>query len=373
MSVLHRIFVYDWRRKLLALALGFGLWWYVDGLLAHDRSVSLRVVAVDEPVTPDFGTLALRVPAGWTLVEPRDGSSIQVWLRGSHSSLENFTGRQFAAYSEIQPPASARLGADLTASLRPEDFVWLRQEEARQLLAGVGGPQVFDFRLQRVLRRTLPLGHHLLDLRGATAPEYEVMPWDARFDLSQATLTGPQSVVEEAFAEEERAAADLDHPASLFEPLDLDATVRRDVSVALRLAEPWRARGLALEPNWVRVTVPVRQRAHSAHEWTPPLEVLHSDPPRWQVPAYAARWRANLRYEVLPPSVNFGTWVEEHVVLLLPLTRLTGEALQQREVRVEWTLIEVDDPDERLSILDALSLEPVDPEDATVSVTRSGM
>lgn len=372
MNLLRRVFVNDWRRKLVALALAFGLWWYVDGLLAHDRGLSLRLVVVGERITPETGTLALRVPDGWTLVEPRPGASIQIWLRGSRSSLENFTGRQFAAYYEIPSGASGRGGPDLMASVRPEDFEWLRLEEARQLLAGVAGAQVFDFRMERVQQRALPLGHHLLDLRGATAPEYEVMPWDARFELTQATLAGPQRVVEEAFAEHERAAADLDRPASLFEPLQLDGTVRRDVSVALRLAEAWLARGLALEPEWVRATIPVRQRAHSAHEWAPPLHALQADPPRWQVPAYAARWRAQLRYEALPPGVNFGAWVEEHVVLLLPLEGPTAEALQQREVRVEWALIGVDDADERASLLDALVLEPVNAEDGSVDVTRSG-
>lgn len=370
MSLLHRVFVLDWRRKLLALLLAFALWWYVDGLLAHDRVLSLRVVAVQERVTPEFGTLALRVPPGWTLVEPREGASVQVWLHGSRAVLDHFTGRQFAAYYEVNAVANGRLGSELTASVRPEDFEWLRQEEARQVLAGVSELQGLEIRLERVLKRTLPLGHHLLNLRGAAAPEYEAMPWDARFELTQAELSGPQRVVEEAFAEHERAAADLDLPASLFEPVQLEPSVRRDESVALRLAASWYERGLRLEPSWVRVTIPVRQRAHRGHEWMPTLHALQSEPPRWQVPAYAAPWRATLRYEALPPGVDFRAWIEEHVVLMLPLARLATEGLQEREVELEWTLVGISDPLERASILDALLIEPVDPDNARLTVAR---
>lgn len=370
MKILHRIFVFDWRRKALALLLAFALWWYVDGLLAHDRVLSLRVVAVQERVTPEFGTLALRVPPGWTLVEPRDGASVQVWLHGSRAVLDHFTGRQFAAYYEVNAATNGRLGPELTATVQPEAFDWLRQEEAIQVLAGVSESQPIAIRLERVLKRTLPLGHHLLNLRGAVASEYEAMPWDARFELSQAELSGPQRVVEQAFAEHERAAADLDLPASLFEPIQLEATVRRDESVALRLAEAWRARGLQLEPSWVRVTIPVRQRAHRGHEWMPALQILQSDPPRWKVPAYAVPWRATLRYEALPPGVDFRAWVEEHVVLLLPLTRIAAEGLQEREVEIEWALVGISDPLERASLLDALLIEPADPDSARLTVTR---
>ncbi len=373
MNPLGKIFLHDWRRMALALLLAFGLWWYVDGLLAQDRSYSLRVVAVGERLTPDFGTLAVRVPSGWTLVEPQDGSSIPVWLHGSRAELENFAARQFAAYVEIPAPALGPGASDFLTPVAPAQLEWQRPDEAAQLLAAVGQRQVLrELRLERLIQRPLELDHALLDVRGEAARDHEVMPWDARFDVTQVVLSGPRRVVEEAFAERARAADDPDLPASLLVPVQLEPTIRNDVTVMLHLAEAWRARGLAMDPEWVRVTVPVRWRAGGTYEWIPPLQVLQSSPPRWQVPAYSAKWRASLKYDALPPNQTLGAWVEEHVLFLLPLDRVGGEGLQQREVRLEWMLVGLD-PLDSANLHDALEIRPVDPQDGALVVTRSGM
>jgi hypothetical protein len=372
MSLLRQILVDDWRRKLVALALAFGLWWWVDGVIAHERSVALRVVAVNGAVTPENGTLTIQVPPGWKLVEPREGTSIPISLHGSRSNLENFSSRHFGAFCAITPSSADTAQTEYSAPITPEQLSWLRPEEAAQLLAGVAAPQALsEVRLERVRTAVLQLGQHLLDVRGSAAKDHEVMRWDARFEITQASLSGPHRVVVEAEAEQARAADEPDRPASLFEAIELDPTTRHDVVVMIRLAEVWRLRGLELEPAWVRVTIPVRLRAGGFHEWSPALEVMQTQPPRWQVPAYSAKWRASLKYEALPPGVAFGPWVEEHVLLLLPLTRLPADPLDQRQVNVEWTLIGLDH-EEKASLLDALAIEAVDSEDASVVVTRSG-
>lgn len=372
MNLLRHIFVDDWRRKLLALALACALWWWVDGVIAHDRSFSLRIVAVAAPITPENGTLTIQVPPGWTLVEPREGISIPIWLHGSRSNLENFSSRQFGAFCAIAPASADPAQTELRVPITPTQLDWLRPEEASQFLAGLEAMQsLSEVRLERVSALVLPLGQHLLDVRGSAAKDHEVMRWDARFEVTQASLSGPHRVVADAIVEQARAADNPDAPASLFETIELEPTTRHDVVVMVRLAESWRARGLEMEPNWIRVTIPVRLRAGGFHEWSPTLEVLQSSPPRWQVPAYTSKWRASLKYEALPPGVAFGPWVEEHVLLLLPLSRLGADPLDQRAVNVEWTLIGLD-REERASLLDALAIEPVDPDDASIVVTRTG-
>ena len=312
------------------------------------------------------------MPPGWTLVEPREGTSIPIWLRGSRSNLENFSSRQFGAFCVIVPASPNPALTEFAAPLTPAQLDWLRPEEASQLLAGVEGVQALrEVHLERVSTVVLPLGQHLLDVRGTAARDHEVMRWDARFEISQAKLSGPFRVVAEANAEQARAADDPDAPANLFEAIELEPTTRHDVVVMIRLAEPWRVRGLELEPSWIRVTIPVRLRAGGFHEWSPALEVMQETPARWQVPVYASKWRASLKYEALPPGVAFGPWVEEHVLLLLPLSHLGADPLDQREVNVEWTLIGLD-REEKASLIDALAIEPVDPDDASVLVTRSG-
>ena len=371
MKLLRALFVADWKRKIVAIGLAFAIWWYVDALLAVDRSYSLRVVVAEGRVTPEDGTIAVVVPPGWTLVEPRPGESVGLKLHGSPANLDSFTARQFAAYFEARTPAIDSARVEFSQDVAPSDLEWRRPEEAAQLLAGVTDLQSLRFlRFVRLTQRVLDLRHELLFIESEVRPEYEVMRFDARFDLSQATLSGPQRLIEAALEEVSRAIREPESGSDLLEPIVLQQSTRLDAVVMLRLAEDWRVQGLHMEPEWVRVTIPVRLLAQSTHVWSPPLQVLQGGATRWQVPAYAANWRASLRYEALPAGFPFGGWVEEHVLLLLPLLHLRAEGLDVTDARIEWTLVGVDDPATRAAVLDALVVEPVNPEQRSLTVTR---
>jgi hypothetical protein len=367
-NLARRLLLHDWRRKLLAVLLAFALWWYVDGLIAVDRSYSLRVVPVTAPATPEEGTLTVLVPPGWTLVEPQPGTSVALRLHGSRSNLENFTSRQFAAFHELRQPAPDAVRSQQSEDVDAADVVWRRPDEAAQLLAAFAPTrEPWRFRLERETEEVFELRHELLRIESEVREEYEVASLDARFELSQATLSGPQRLVEQAVEEIRRAMLAPGSGAALFQTIRLPQSTRLDAVVMLQLDPSWRTRGLRMDPDWVRVSIPVRLRLNSVHVWTPALQVV-SDP-RWQAPAYAAPWKAEMRYDVLDPGVPFKEWIEQHLMLFLPLPLVRGDGQDLAEARVEWTLVGVD-PARRADLLGALVVGPVDPDGATVIVTR---
>lgn len=370
MKGLARLVLDDWRRKLLAVLLACGLWWYVDGLIAVDRSYELRITLAAGRLTPEDGTLAVLVPQGWTLVEPRPGSSLRVRLHGSRSNLENFTTRQFAALHELRPPPADAEAPQHVETVSVTDLEWRRPDEAAHLLAGVEGVAgSFAFRLERQVDEVFELRHELLRIESEVREEYEVRSIDASFDLTQAILSGPQGLVAEAREEIRRATLDPGTGADLFATIRLPQSTRREAVVLLALDPAWSARGLRMDPEWVRVEIPVQLRVNAAHVWTPPLRVVSETPQRWQVPAYAAEWRAELRYDVLQAGIPFKEWIEQHLLLFLSLPTLRASGQDVAEARVEWTLVDVDERT-RAALLDALIVRPVKPESATVLVTR---
>lgn len=371
MNPVLRFFVHDWRRKLLAVLLGFGLWWYVDSLIATEGYGELRVAACDARATPEDGTLTVQLPSGWTLVEPRPGSSVRVRLHGSRANLQDFTGRQFAAFHALRPPAADFAEAEYAETVRPDRLEWRRPGEAGQLLAQPDDPAAaLLFRIERLTSEPLALYHELLRVRSDLDPQqYEVMVLDAQFELTQAEIQGPQRLVAAAMGEVLRAAQDPGSGADLFDEIRLPQTTRREAVVLLRLDPSWTARGLRMDPEWVRVTIPIRLKVEDVHVWSPTLHLIQDAPARWQAPPYAAPWRVEMRYPALQAGVPFKEWMEQHLYLFLPLDTLRAEGQDVAEARVEWTLVDVDQAT-RAALLDALVVRPVDEEDATVLVTR---
>ena len=85
----------DWRRKLVALAIGFALWSWIEGRIAVEREVILSVASTSEDIgTPADFELLIQAPDGWVLTEPMIGQPITVWLNGSESELQSFATRQ---------------------------------------------------------------------------------------------------------------------------------------------------------------------------------------------------------------------------------------------------------------------------------------
>lgn len=369
MNYVRRLIVNDWQRKLLAVLLAFGVWWYVDGLIAVDSSYNLRVVAVDARSTPEDGTLAVLVPQGWTLVEPQPGTSLTMRLRGSRANLDHFTSRQFAAFCELRVPGADSVRSEQEQEVDAAALEWRRPDEAAQLLAPNEATRTpWTFRLERETEHVFELRHELLRIQSEVSPNYEVGSLDALFEFSQATLTGPQRLVDAAIAEIRRATLEPGSGANLFAPIRLLQTTRLDTVVMLKLDPSWLARGLRMDPDWVRVSIPVRFRPDSVHVWSPTLYVIED--PRWQPPSYGQQWKAEMRYDVMDPGVPFKEWIEQHLLLILPLPLIRGEAQDLAEARVEWTLVGVD-PARRSAYADSLVIGPVNPEGATVIVTRA--
>ena len=379
MNRIINLFTNDIIRKAIAVCCAFFLWHQVQGAISVDRQVKFDVTTLSQQgLGQNNFTLRVTPPDGWKLTNPSSGDTISIWFRGSNSELQNFTASQCSASIVVHFDAdSTQDRIDFIVS--PSELDWLRPGDAHYLLKDINRAQP----LQKLTFERITENVHVLDYRdiaivGETASTHIIDVAQARFiNHSQVTLTGPKFAMN-------RLQLQLSYQGdgslpSLLNPLRLATNTRQDVHPRLHLADEWEAAGIRMSPRQIDVSVPVRLRQSAKFVWLPSatdLQILQADDSvgEWQVrPWEPTQWIAelpNVSATDARATVINTQWINDHVVLLLPLSNLSSDSFSGTSLAVQATLIGFENTDDLLFYQQNMRIRAIEPDDAMVTVLR---
>ena len=390
MRPLGRLLLDDWRRKLMALALGFALWLWVGELIAVEQTYNLRVVTTSAPLALEPGTLQIRVPEDWRLVSIEGletfADTAPVRLRGSQARIEDFLANGFAAALDPELDRLPDLQDKDDVRVQPSALRWGRPEDAVRMLVPDEQSPLLIFRFERVLVTDVLLGAHLLEILGEPAAGHVLLADEISFQPSQVRLEGPATAVSELIAgitqaersyEAWRTGSDSavrkeDTVFPLLDALQISDQNRNDISVRLGLAQRHLDRGITIAGETVSVRAPVRLTIPDPRPFNPDPDFLQviPDPERaWTAPDWVP---SPIRYLLSSrPDIN-EEWLDRHLMMFLPLNLIPDSALEQAdyELDIEWTLVGLD-PATKAEVLRRLSVNFEDPSKRTVAVQRA--
>ncbi|MFK5956598.1 MAG: hypothetical protein QM477_09160 [Planctomycetota bacterium] len=381
MNKVAGFFLMDWRRKLLALGIAFLIWSWVQGQIATDRNVDLTLVVSENAVRSlNHLELSIEVPEGWVLTDPPAGRTVPITLHGSNSELTDFITRQCAALLEVKFDADP-LQDSVDFPVTPDDLEWLRPLDASFLLGGVkGGQQLQKLTFQRIAKEVLAPSFREVTIIGKPSEAHEARMESMVFLPSQITLTGPKRAMDQLMArinDAHSANGELE-TSGLFSTMILAGNERKNVTTSLHLAALWAKRGIKMDPPRVMAELPVGLRDPKSQTWLPdandlillPADDVASNGPWTMEPWVPTTWIAELPEVESDLELN-AQWVEEHVKLLLPMHTLNANSLDRTALPIEAHLFNFDDPAERDFYRKHLVIRPLDPDSATVTVTRN--
>ena len=220
-----RLFAKNVRTFLLALALGVSVWVSaVSGadpneVRAYPNPIPLEVVGQDPSLV-----LINEIP-----------STVQVTLRAPHSVWEILTARDDAirATLDLSGLSSGNhvLPVKLMVSARPYQIV-------------LANPATVSVDLESLSSQTFPL---VLSLSGQPAAGYQA--GDATMDLTEVSISGPESIVDRA--ERARVLINLD---------GVRESIDESLPIEIVDAENMPLQGLTINPESVRVSIPISQQ-----------------------------------------------------------------------------------------------------------------
>jgi hypothetical protein len=263
------IFVSDWRRKLTALGLAFALWLWVDGQVADKQTHTLRIITTSVERAVEPGTLQIRMPEGWTLMQSPGNSSIsevEFDLVGSGAQIEAFLATGFSASFDAELDRLPGTTDLHPLSIPVLDLKWSRPDQADTLLAKAEGERSLRFQFVKLQTATIEVGPYLLDITGEAAEGYVVLNEELSFSgLTDIQIEGPATVLGPMIGQlpkRQRAfeVGDFEEVkefAALLEPLALDGQ-RRDIQVQIRLSPGHIQNGIRLVEEYVVVNLPIR-------------------------------------------------------------------------------------------------------------------
>jgi len=375
------LFLLDWRRKLLALGIGFLIWSWVAGQISVDRDVTLILTVSDSDVRdPSDFYLSVEVPEGWVLTDPPAGQSVRITLNGSNSEYNDFISRQCAASIGVDfdvDPIQDIVDYPVT----PKNLVWVRPSDAAFLLNGVTGVQELqNLTFQRVQTKVLSPNVRDVTIVGKPSDAHDAKVNEMVFLPSQITLSGPKLAMQKLTAQIDdtySANGSLEN-SGLFASMTLGGNERGTITKSLRLAKEWSKRGIQMEPRRVMLELPVRLREVKNFQWLPDasdLIVLPADDEAssgpWTIEASSpTQWIAEMPDMESDLELN-AQWIEAHVELLLHMNTLNVNSLDRTSLPIEANLYNFDDPAELSFFRKYLTIRPLDPGAATVTVTRN--
>jgi len=134
-----------------------------------------------------------------------------------------------------------------------------------------------------------------------------------------------------------------------------------------------------MSPRQIDVSVPVRLRQSAKFVWLPSatdLQILQADDSvgEWQVrPWEPTQWIAelpNVSATDARATVINTQWINDHVVLLLPLSNLSSDSFSGTSLAVQATLIGFENTDDLLFYQQNMRIRAIEPDDAMVTVLR---
>lgn len=373
--------LFDWRRKLLAVGIAFLIWSWVEGQISSNREVSLSLLVSGSDI-PESNNLYLsvEVPDGWVLTEPSIGEAVPITLHGTDSEYGDFISRQCTATLSVDfevDPIQDIVDYPIT----PKDLDWTRPSDAAFLLNGVkGGQQFQNLTFQRIQTKVLSPTAREVAIVGNPSKAHDAKLAEIKFLPSQITLTGPKEAMQKLTGQIDDAhspTGSLEY-SGLFASMTLSGNERNTVTKSLRLAEEWSLRGIHMEPEQILLELPVRLAQVKPFDWLPDVEdlkVLHADDLAsrgpWTMEAYVpTQWYIE-RSDIESDFKVTQSWVDEHVVLLVPMNTLTEDSLDRTILPVKAHLFNFDNADEEEFFRKHLVIRAFDPESATVTVTRN--
>jgi|MDSW01.2.fsa_nt_gb hypothetical protein len=358
----------DWLRITISFMVAFWIWNTIEAQTAVDREIKLNVTTLAQRDLSGNNNLFLRIrgPEGWKLTEPREGEAASIWLRGSAAELQNFISQQCSASANILFEAEPNQNR-VDFAIRPEQLDWLRPSDAKRLLANVQRAQPLQkLTFERMVTKTLVLNPGHVSLDGTPAPTHKLATEDIQFlNHTQITLDGPKSAIESI------------NPNTILSTLQIASNTREDITARLNLNNKWRKAGIRMNPSQIDVRIPVHLKQTESFTWLPSGEDLYLLAPpeeagKWQVLEWQpTRWTAKMN-RVSPTGLELDAkWIQEHVVLVLPMNTLSSDSLDQTTLKVEAVLVGFDDIEEMHFFRNNLTITPSQAENAIVTVVRT--
>jgi hypothetical protein len=361
----------DWRRKLVAVAIALALWSWIEGRIAYDDDVILKIGFTTEDIgTPDDFQLLIQAPPGWVLTEPAIGDQIKVVIHGSKSQVQSFKSQQCAAnyVANFIPDEDSILQ---TVKVLPEQLNWMRPGDAKLLLDNIsdGQQELQKLVFERVKTATVALTSSEIMVDGSPAEAHVVRTEQLQFSPNTVTVTGPQASLDNLLIEVSEAHSSKGqlNNSELLNILKIPDGTRNDVSQTLGLHPRWLRRGIRMEPTEVTVKAMVRLKAPFSSAFNPNREDLLVIPP--EDPAAANLWELGdwegETWSVTLPHVEndhliSDAWIQEHVRLFVSLRSFTTEGtLTSRKVRIEAHIVGIEDPADQSFFEQHLVIGPV--------------
>ncbi len=334
----------DWRRKLVALAIGFALWSWIEGRIAVEREVILSVASTSEDIgTPADFELLIQAPDGWVLTEPMIGQPITVWLNGSESELQSFATRQCAASLKVDFSAPPATQVSVTIPIGPEELDWLRPRDAELLLKNVPEDKKYlkELVFQRVKSETIQLSSRDIDLIGQPSDAWMVKRDELRFEPNTVTITGPQRAVTRLRMRIDAAKADpTGDPSRLLNTFEIPGGTRTNVNRMQSLHLDLQREGIRMDPPVVKVFADIRMRNPVSLTLNRAFDDLHilpaTDMSAWSRGSWEPQpWVVEMPDVEGDDEVINEKWITDHVILVLPLHLLDTTLATELNVRIE--------------------------------------
>jgi len=345
----------DWRTKLWAVAIAFVLWLWIEGRIAMDREVVLTIASSNQDLgTPKDFQLLIQAPKGWVLTSPMGGSPVSVWLNGSNSELQSFTTRQCAASFRASFDAPDDQ-IEIKIPISPEQLDWLRPLDAELLLKNVakGDQRLKELTFQRVKSETIQLTPRDIEISGRPSAAWKVMRNELQFEPNTITVTGPQRAIEFLRAQIDAAQMSTDNsPSELLSGFQIPEGTRRDVDRMQALHADQLRQGISMDPPEVHVYAKVRLENPINIPLNRNFEDLHIIPAAamgsWVQGSYEPQpWVVEMPYVESKYGIIDETWLNSHVLLVLPLNTLDTALSEEWNVRIEPHLIGLDYAEQR--------------------------